>query len=92
MKKMDMGEGIVLSATWVLPIALVPRSWPRKEQQVKEPLVDGALEKGEVIVEKDAVGAEEVVEVSKPEREKKPNKLKRVLSLSRKPVPANILL
>jgi len=91
MKKMDMGEGIVLSATWVLPIALVPRSWPRKEQQVEEPAVDAAVEKSEVLSEKHEGGAKEVVEVSKPEREKKPNKLKRVLSLSRKPVPVTIV-
>jgi len=91
MKKMDMGEGIVLSATWVLPIALVPRSWPRKEKQVEEPLFEGAAEKSEIVTEGDEMGVKEVVEVSKPEREKKPNKLKRVLSLSRKPVPVTII-
>jgi len=91
MKKMDMGEGIVLSATWVLPIALVPRSWP-KVKQVEEPAVKSGAEKSELIVEKGVEGVEEVPEVSKPEREKKPNKLKRVLSLSRKSVPVKIVL
>jgi len=91
MKKMDMGEGIVLSATWVLPIALVPRSWP-KVRQDEEAVVKSGAEKTELIVEKGVEGVEEVPEVSKPEREKKPNKLKRVLSLSRKPVPVKIVL
>ena len=91
MKKMDMGEGIVLSATWVLPIALVPRSWPRKEKLVEESLVSSAVEKSDIILAEDEHGAKGVVEVSKPEREKKPNKLKRVLSLSRKPVPVTIV-
>ncbi|GAA5828460.1 hypothetical protein JCM5353_006995 [Sporobolomyces roseus] len=91
MKKMDMGEGIVLSATWVLPIALVPRSWP-KVKQVEEAVVKSGEEKGEMIVEKGDEGVKEAIEVSKPEREKKPNKLKRVLSLSRKSVPVKIVL
>jgi len=61
-------------------------------KQVEEPAVKSGAEKSELIVEKGVEGVEEVPEVSKPEREKKPNKLKRVLSLSRKSVPVKIVL
>ncbi|GAA6019006.1 hypothetical protein JCM11491_002487 [Sporobolomyces phaffii] len=78
MKKMDHGEGIILSATWVLPVAVVPRPLRRKtvEQTGKEAQdkLKGPEEANVDAEKEDAAGREMT----------RPNKLRRVLSRKRK--------
>ena len=39
-KSFDKGHGVVLSATWILPVALIPRSWDAPD--ASQPPADGA--------------------------------------------------
>jgi hypothetical protein len=79
-KKMDLGEGIILSATWVLPVAVVPRPLKRKKSSDEE---DGQGA-GSIIelrpTEKEKVEVEESNVPSVEPEKRKPNKLRRVLS------------
>ncbi|GAA5892316.1 uncharacterized protein JCM6883_007317 [Sporobolomyces salmoneus] len=86
-KKMDSGEWIILSATWVLPVAVVPRPLKRKRTGEEE-VESGAGEAGTELGE----SKDEATESDEPKQPssdaaretKRPNKLRRVLSRSRR--------
>lgn len=86
MKKMDLGEGVTLSATWILPIAVVPRPLRMKGAEKLDgdslPSVDD-----EAMMSEKGDGMTKEVEASKEPSEqavRKPNKLRRILSRTKK--------
>ncbi|GAA5970279.1 hypothetical protein JCM3765_002586 [Sporobolomyces pararoseus] len=77
-KKMDLGEGVILSATWILPIGVVPRPLRRKELDDTGSIVELKEIKAKV------VKIEGLKDPSTEREMRKPNKLRRVLSRSKK--------
>ncbi|GAA6014904.1 hypothetical protein JCM10207_002218 [Rhodosporidiobolus poonsookiae] len=80
-KGKDKGEGVVLAATWVLPLAVVPRTLDRKRWPAEKALeeIDRRMAVESGLAEKAAEGGG-----TKARVEAKATRLKRVLSLTRK--------
>lgn len=86
MKKMDLGEGVILSATWILPIAVVPRPLRRKGEEKPEGDSLSNL-KDEAVISKKGDGKENEISTTKQPAElvvKRANKLRRVMSRTKK--------
>ncbi|GAA6042526.1 hypothetical protein JCM8097_004647 [Rhodosporidiobolus ruineniae] len=81
----DKGEGVVLAATWVLPMAVVPRTLRLAKTAVEEK--EGGVELKELGGKKDTAGAiveEKSGPVDETRKQRRTSGLKRVLSLTRR--------